>query len=59
LRSGISVTDKDLKPLNHISSKRVAPSGPDTWLTPRRTGGSAAPEYATLRPEVGGNTSLI
>ena len=26
--------------------KRVAPSGPDTWLTPRRTGGSAAPEYA-------------
>ena len=24
----------------------MAPSGPDTWLTPRRTGGSAAPEYA-------------
>ncbi len=24
----------------------MAPSGPDTWLTPHRTGGSAAPEYA-------------
>ena len=24
----------------------MAPSGPDTWLSPRRTGGSAAPEYA-------------
>ena len=34
---------------NHNQYNKVAPVSPDTWLSPHRTGGSAAREYSTMK----------